>query len=409
MPFDQRAYTWRGRYPVPAPTRGPLLGLRLAVKDLFHIAGLPTGAGNPDWLASHPTPDTTSPVVSALMDAGAELVAKTLTDELAYSLNGRNIHYGTPQNPQCLDRLPGGSSTGSAVAVAAGEADIGLGTDTGGSIRIPASYNGLFGIRTSHGRLSTDAMVPLAPRFDAVGWMTRDAATLARVGDVLLPPEPGPVTPKAPTRVTVLQPELEGVALWRAEHDAWLGRQQQVISPARPGSRTLSEVRRLPIASDWLVRASECFRILQGRAIWRTHGDWITRHKPVFAPDIKLRLDWCRQLSKDDERRAETGRLDFERDILGWFEGADALLLPTTPGPAPKLSANSDWMANYRSQLMGLTAAAGLAGLPQVHLPVLSLESAPAGLSLLGPVGSDRSLLKMAEQLAPASWAEVNR
>src|SRR6187431_1810526 len=187
MSLDKRVFAWRGHYPNPRAGSGSLVGLRLGVKDLFHIAGLPTAAGNPDWLASHALPEQTSPVVMQLLNAGAELVGKTQTDELAYSLNGLNIHYGAPINPRSPERLPGGSSSGSAVAVAVGDIDIGLGTDTGGSIRVPASYNGLFGIRTSHGFISSEQMVPLAPLFDSVGWLTRDAKTLALVGEVLLP------------------------------------------------------------------------------------------------------------------------------------------------------------------------------------------------------------------------------
>ena len=113
------------------------------------------------------------------------MVGRVQTDELAYSLNGCNYHYGTPVNPVTPDRLPGGSSSGSAVAVARGDADVGLGTDTGGSIRVPACYNGLYGIRPTHGRLSSEHMVPLAPRFDTPGWLCRDAETLERVGAIL--------------------------------------------------------------------------------------------------------------------------------------------------------------------------------------------------------------------------------
>ena len=396
MPFDKRAYTWRGDYSMPQPNRGPLAGLRLVVKDLFHIAGLPTGAGNPDWLISHARPQWTSPVVEQLLAAGTRLIGKTLSDELAYSLNGLNIHYGAPLNPCCPDRLPGGSSTGSAVAVAAGEADIGLGTDTGGSIRVPASYNGLFGIRPTHGLVSTEHLVPLAPRFDTVGWMTANAELLARVGEVLLPEKMPQRQSEGPIALKVMQPKIEGVELWGDTHEAWLKQQPQI-----------HVVQRLPIGSDWLTAASQCFRVLQGRAIWRSHGDWITRQKPVFAPDIQQRLDWCKQLSKDDERRAQQEKLQFEREILGWFDGVEALLLPTTPGPAPLLSADTDWMARYRQQLMGLTAPAGLAGLPQLQMPVLTLEGAPAGLSLLGPGSSDKSLLQMARQIN--CQAEVGR
>ena len=402
MSLDQRVFAWRGSYTNPRAGSGSLAGLRLGVKDLFHIAGLPTAAGNPDWLASHPIPEHTSPVVTQLLDAGVELVGKTQTDELAYSLNGLNIHYGAPLNPLNPDRLPGGSSSGSAVAVAAGDIDIGLGTDTGGSIRVPASYNGLFGIRTTHGLISSEQMVPLAPLFDTVGWFARDARTLARVGEVLLPDHLSRQFPNKPIstqqrsgslRIALLLP-LQNGALWTPAHQDWL-KQQSLLTGFKP----------ILLNSDWLSRASQCFRTLQGRAIWQTHGDWINTHKPTFAPDILARFQWCATLTEADQLAAAAERARLQADIDSWFADVDLVLLPTTPGAAPLLGAEPEWMDNYRSQLMGLTAPAGLAGLPQVHLPVLTEQGAPCGVSLLGKRGADKALLQLAIELCAASGA----
>lgn len=395
MSLDQRVFAWRGSYINPRAGAGTcsasLAGLRLGVKDLFHIAGLPTAAGNPDWLASHSIPEHTSPVVTQLLDAGAELVGKTQTDELAYSLNGLNIHYGAPLNPVAPDRLPGGSSSGSAVAVVAGDIDIGLGTDTGGSIRVPASYNGLFGIRTTHGLISSEHMVPLAPLFDTVGWFARDARTLARVGEVLLPdhlPRQFPNKPEhGSLRIALLLPSQNG-ALWTPAHQEWLN-QQALLTGVKP----------ILLNSDWLNRASQCFRTLQARAIWQTHGDWVTNQKPRFAPDIHARFQWCATLTEADQQAAEAERALLQAEIDSWFDDVDLILLPTTPGAAPLLGAEPEWMDRYRSQLMGLTAPAGLAGLPQVHLPVLNDQGAPCGVSLLGKRDMDKALLQLAIDL----------
>ena len=164
----------------------PLAGLAFAAKDLFDIAGHVTGAGNPDWLALHAPAERTAPVVEALVDAGADMVGKTHTDELSRGIFGENAHYGTPTNPNAPERVPGGSSSGSAAAVAGGLVDFALGTDTGGSVRIPASFCGIFGIRPTRGRLSLEGVVGQAPSFDTVGWFARDAHLLARIGEVLL-------------------------------------------------------------------------------------------------------------------------------------------------------------------------------------------------------------------------------
>ena len=153
---------------------GPLAGLRFAAKDLFDIEGHVTGAGNPDWLALHAPATRTAPVVRRLVDAGASMVGKTHTDELSRGIFGENAHYGTPVNPKAPGRVPGGSSSGSAAAVSGGLVDFALGTDTGGSVRIPASFCGIYGIRPTHGRLPLDGVVGQARSFDTVGWFARD-------------------------------------------------------------------------------------------------------------------------------------------------------------------------------------------------------------------------------------------
>src|SRR6056300_1661103 len=165
---------------------GELAGLTFAAKDVFDIAGFRTGAGNPDWLRTHPPATITASAVQRLLDAGATLVGKTHTDELTYSLNGENFHYGTPVNPNAPGRIPGGSSSGSAAATAGGLVDFALGTDTGGSVRLPASNCGIFGFRPSHGLIDNDGVVPLSPAFDTVGWFARDGGLLQRVGNILL-------------------------------------------------------------------------------------------------------------------------------------------------------------------------------------------------------------------------------
>jgi amidase len=175
---------------IVAPTgHGPLDGIQFAVKDLFDVAGFVTSGGNPDWARTHGPATGTAPVVAALLAAGAEMVGKTRTVELAYGLTGENPWHGTPRNPRVPARLPGGSSCGSAAAVAGGLVPLALGSDTGGSVRIPASYCGLYGIRPSQGAIGLAGTIPLAPSLDTPGWFTRSAELLERVGQVLLPGE----------------------------------------------------------------------------------------------------------------------------------------------------------------------------------------------------------------------------
>lgn len=384
---DPRVYCGQAAAVIGPPLPGPLSGLRLGVKDLFDIAGIATGAGNPDWLRSHSVPQHTASAVQKLRDAGAQLLGKTQTDELAYSLNGLNKHYGAPVNPRAPARLPGGSSSGSAVAVASGEIDIGLGTDTGGSIRVPASYNGLYGLRPTHGVIAMDHTVPLAPRFDTAGWLTRSADILQKVGEVLLPAQTPLQTDGL--RVKVLVPHFSQQPFWQDAHNQWLLQHHRLLKP----------VASIAVSEAWCEQASACFRVLQGRDIWRSHGDWITRTAPQFADDISARFAWCATLTDADEAQAWRTQQQCIKVISGWFDDADIVVMPTTPGAAPLLTASAEWMAEYRNRLMGLTAPAGLAGLPQLHLPVLSDDGAPWGISLLGKPHYDRSLLKLAARL----------
>ena len=172
---------------------GPLAGLTLGVKDIFDVAGYVTGCGNPDKAENDPPAAKTAPAVQKLLDAGARFLGKTQTEELAFSLTGQNVHFPHPVNPGAPDRVTGGSSSGSAAAVAGGLADIATGSDTGGSIRAPASFCGLVGLRTTHGAISLDGTMPLAPSFDTFGWFARDIETYVKVGEVLLG-----ATPAAP-------------------------------------------------------------------------------------------------------------------------------------------------------------------------------------------------------------------
>lgn len=368
--------------------QGSLSGLRLGVKDLFQIAGMPTTAGNPDWLATHPIPKQTAPSVSALLTAGATLVGKTLTDELAYSLEGINKHYGTPTNPKAPQRLPGGSSSGSAVAVANDSIDIGLGTDTGGSIRVPASYNGIYGFRPSHGVISCEHLIPLSPRFDTVGWLTRDLTTMEQVAEILL-------SKKVRGNLSCLVvANIEGIDSWQISRQPLLTR----------CSQQFTSIKYVDLSLKQLTQASAAFRILQGREIWRIHGGWIEQQQPNLAREISDRFIWCQHLSQTDEQQAKHTAQEF---INFWHNNIlpsinHVLLMPTTPGAAPLLNTSVIELSEYRTRLMGLTAPAGLTRAPQISLPYLTSEQAPWGVSLIGGYGCDRALLDCAVKFEKA-------
>ncbi len=366
----------------------PLCGLGLAVKDLFHIQGLPTSAGNPDWLATHSIPENTSSCVAKMLQAGAVFKGKTITDELAYSLHGQNKHYETLVNPAAPAHIPGGSSSGSAVAVSAHLADIGLGTDTGGSIRVPSSYQGLWGLRTTHGVVACDNMVALAPSFDTVGWMTRDLDTLTKVSNVCI---------DSATQSEISGTPRFGIAAHLFEQAAHKSLCKTWLAALAENNDciTLSETQ---LDLDTLQTAAT-FRTLQGNEIWQQHGEWIENTQPDIAKDIVLRLNWCKAITTQNVQQAKAQQSVVINHLNALFEDIDVLIIPTTPGVAPRCDADETTLANDRNALLALTAIAGLAGLPQLHLPLFTLHNAPCGLSLVGKKGNDLALLALAKKL----------
>jgi amidase len=365
---------------------GPLAGTTFAAKDIYDIAGHKTGFGSPDWLATHEPARATAPAVQRLLDAGAALIGKTHTDEMAYSLNGENPHYGTPLNPKAPERIPGGSSNGSVAAVAGGLCDFALGSDTGGSVRAPSSFCGVYGIRPTHGRISLEGVCPLASSFDTVGWFARDAALLERVGNVLLGGAAA-----LPGRLLVATDafDLAGPAITAA---------------LEPGLSSLSDMlgaaSRVIVAPEGLPQWFQVFRLLQGAEIWTQHGEWVERTRPRFGPGVRERMAWASKIDANAVAPMREHREAIAKRMAELLDGRAVLALPTVPGIAPlkgRPPAESD---DFRARAMSLLSIAGLARLPQVNLPLAELDGCPLGLSLIAACGADEMLLKLARGLA---------
>lgn len=380
MPNDPyNAFCRHTHVELDGAAQGPLRGLTFAVKDVYDIAGHRTGNGNPVWLKTHPPATRTASAVERLLASGARMVGKTQTDELAYSLNGENVHYGTPTNPRAPGRIPGGSSSGSAAAVAGGLVDFALGTDCGGSVRLPASYCGIYGIRTSHGLIPIDGVADLAASFDTVGWFARDAAMMRRVGDVMLPA--AAFTPK---RLLIAD---DAFAFAGDKVTAALAAPLARLKSALPDHRAIKVYTGEPAAWPGI------FRILQGDEIRRRHGAWIDEYNPTFGPGIAERFRWTRTIDPAEVERMRPQREAVAAHVAA-FLGDDALLcLPTAPGIAPKIATPPAELEAFRARAFALLSIAGLSRLPQISLPLGTLEGCPLGLSLIAPRGSDRGLL----------------
>ncbi len=375
---------------IEGAANGPLRGRTFAAKDLFDVAGQPTGGGNPDWARAHTVPERHAWAVQALLDAGAMLVGKTITDEVSLGILGENAFDGTPINPAAPGRVPGGSSSGSASAVAAGLCEAALGTDSGGSVRVPASFCGLYGIRPTHGRVSTAGMLPQAPTSDTAGWFAREATTFAAFAAVLLE-EASPAA--LPSRL-LLATDAFGFA------DAsvatalrpMVARLEGLIGPAQ-------EVLMAPPGLSLWARAQ---RTLQPVEAWETFRPWVEEHNPRFAFSVARGLVAAAMTPSADREWAALMRQEARGRMRHLLPPGTILCLPTTPFPAPPIGLPLPELDVLRSRIGCLCAQGGLAGHPQLSLPGATVDGLPVGLSIIGARGADAALVAVALALERA-------
>jgi amidase len=386
MPAPPLADAFVDRFVVEPTAAGLLRGTSFAVKDLFDVAGRHTACGNPSWRASHPAATSHAQVVIRLLAAGARLMGKTRTDELAYSLDGSNFHEGAPLNPAAPSRLTGGSSSGAASAVAAGEVDFAIGSDTAGSVRTPAAWCGLIGFRPTHGRVSVGGLIPLAPSFDAVGWMARSGLLMRRIGAVLLDNTASTVAHHEWVRDPAL--DVLGVT----------ARERCDEAAARHFAQHASAAREIRLDID-CQRAAQCLRVLQAAEVWQTHGRWIEAVRPHFGPGVAERLAAAREIDASEVRHAEDERAALLAQLDRALPPGRILSLPAVPDPAARRDASPDDLQRQRSRVLPLTALASLSGRPQISLPLGRLDDAPVGVSLLGWRQGDEALLQIAARV----------
>lgn len=370
-----------------ADAHAPLSGKRFVAKDNIDVAGHVSGNGNPRWAETHAPAGLDAPAIDRLLDAGARLVGKTHMDEMAYSLLGANAHHGTPVNPAAPDRHPGGSSSGSAVAVAAGLADFALGTDTAGSCRAPAAFCGVFGFRPSHGAISSNGIIPLAQTLDTIGWFARDIDTLTAVAEVLLPPDLRPA------------PAVEAVRL----DDAFADCDADMIEACAPAlehiGRTLP-IRKAALGDEFWPTALTRFRNLQAYEAWSAQGGWIASAKPSFGEGVAERFEYASKVTSDEKAAADAFRREARAQIQAILPAQSLIVVPTTPFAAPLLSETAEELDRKRYRMVKMFLIASFFGLPQINIPLPRPKGAPPlGLSLIGPRWSDRRLLEAARLL----------
>jgi amidase len=391
MTDDIGAFVPGPRVRIDGRAGGPLAGLSFAAKDLFDVAGVPTGGGNHDWPTGRPVPERHSFAVQTLLDAGATLIGKTITDEVSLGILGENAFDGTPKNTRAPGRVPGGSSSGSAAAVAAELCDTALGTDTGGSVRVPSSFCGLYGIRPTHGRVDTRGMLPQAPTSDTTGWFARDAETFARVSSVML----GEEIPHALPTQLVLATDAFGFA----DADVAAALHPLATKLAALIGHCREDIMAPPGLSVW-ARAQ---RSLQPVEAYNTFRQWLDARNPRFAFSVAKALVAGSMIPESDRVWATLMRQEARGRMAHLLPPGTILCLPTTPFPAPPVGQPLSVLDPLRDRITCLCAQGGLAGHPQVSLPGATVDGLPVGLSIIGARGSDASLVAVACALEGAT------
>jgi amidase len=381
--------------PIAGASSGPLAGLTVAIKDMYDIAGYRTGGGNPEWLEAHSPATTNCSAVQKLLDAGATIIGKTVCDEFFYNVAGNNAHYGTPVNPRAPGRLPGGSSSGSASAAAAGVCDFALGSDTGGSVRIPASFCGLYGLRPTHGRVDLSGAMAMAPTFDVGGWFSSAPGVFRKVGAVLL----GGEAMRAPIRRAIVLDDAF------AQADPVVGVLLrgfiQSAAAVLPGLCTDM------IAPQGFDLWREIVRIVQAREVWEQYGSFVEKYKPKLGPGIKERFEFAAKVSEGEAaalRREIPGAREHIRSVA---TPGTVLILPTAPCIAPLTTMPQAEQEPFRARVMRLTCISGISGLPQVSIPAGTISGCPVGISFLGWAGGDEELLDLAVALGRFTGASL--
>jgi len=370
---------------------GKLSALTFAVKELYDVKGFVTGAGNPHWKDTHPAAQVTAPSVEMLLNEGATLLGKTISDEMAFSLDGENAHYGTPLNSRCPDRIPGGSSSGSAAAVAGGLVDFALGTDTAGSMRIPASYCGIYGFRPTHGAVSLQGVHPMAPSFDAAGWFVRTPEMLARVGSVLLDIE----IPEFKIDRFVIARDLfdtkdTGIA---SKYDAFIQR----LSSIQSSSGLPVEIAETELGKPDFATWIDVLRNIQWWELNQAHGAWISQNLDTFGEEIRGRLEKISSVTRSEMEEKRLVRKQLISQIENIISPGTIIVFPTAPGIAPFKGRSIDEARASRINTMRHTCIAAVAGLPQVSMPLIEQDGCPIGISFMGARGQDDQLLAAAQ------------
>lgn len=366
---------------------GSLSGLVFAVKDVFKIVGSTYSNGHPTWLDTHEPDDFTSSFIVNMLNAGADLVGKTICDELYYSISGENWHYGSAINPHDPRRLTGGSSGGTGAATAGGLVDFAFGSDCLGSVRVPASYNGLLGIRPTYQRVKNDGEAPYCASMDVLGYVAARPDIFERVSQEIL----GEDTQKPKyKKLLIAQDCFDAVDADVSEAF------QEAISFI--GDK-VGSVESVIVAPEGLDKWVKIFQVVQGYEVWESYGGWVKKYNPTLPPGQKQRLEAASKISLQAYLDAKEEMNRIKKHIEKLLPTDCIMILPTAASVAPLKSDSLEEITANRLQSSSLLCISPLAGVPQVTLPLCTMEDVPLGISLIGTEGTDMTLVSFSTQV----------
>ncbi|KAI5602871.1 hypothetical protein POPTR_001G205300v4 [Populus trichocarpa] len=413
LPFPQ---------PPPPAAKQTLAGLTFAINDIFELEDYVTGFGNPDWARTHEAAEKTAVTVTALLKNGAVCVGKTVMGELGFGVSGENIHYGTPINPEMPAHVPGGSSSGSAVAVAAGLVDFALGTDTIGCIRIPAAFCGLLSYRPSHGAVSTIGILPNSQSLDTVGWLARDPSILLRVGHTLL--KLNTVEPRRARRLifaddlfqlskvpkqkaeVVINKAIENLSGYQPQQHINFGQHISLNVPSLKGFLDQSTNMQNGISN--LKALSSAMVSLQRHEFKTNHEDWVKSVEPKLALDVSDNLLTAINTTHENIKALYDIRKELRACMQILLKDDGILVIPTVADPPLKLNSKKRDTVESHNRALILSSIASMSGCCQVTIPLGKNDGCPISVSFITFHGGDKFLLDTVLDMYSSLKEQIN-
>lgn len=413
LPFPQ---------PPPPAAKQTLAGLTFAINDIFELEDYVTGFGNPDWARTHVAAEKTAVTVTALLKNGAVCVGQTVMGELGFGVSGENMHYGTPINPEMPAHVPGGSSSGSAVAVAAGLVDFALGTDTIGCIRIPAAFCGLLSYRPSHGAVSTIGVLPNSQSLDTVGWLARDPSILLRVGHTLL--KLNTVEPRRARRLifaddlfqlskvpkqkaeVVINKAIENLSRYQPQQHINFGQHISLNVPSLKGFLDQSTNMQNGISN--LKALSSAMVSLQRHEFKTNHEDWVKSVEPKLAHDVSDNLLTAINTTHENIKALYDIRKELRACMQILLKDDGILVIPTVADPPSKLNSKKRDTVESHNRALILSSIASMSGCCQVTIPLGKNDGCPISVSFITFHGGDKFLLDTVLDMYSSLKEQIN-